>query len=125
MAPVGIVIVDREGSIIYWNEQATSLFGYSAYEAVGQTLDLIVPEAYRARHWEGFHAAIATNTWRIDRAAQNMPVLCADGAVRTFPARFIFLQDAHGSSIGAMALYSQRTGSEAPWTPVSPGGSQS
>lgn len=118
---IAMIMADCEGRIRYWNDDATVLFGYPAFQAMGQTLDLIVPEAFRERHWSGFHAAMTTHQCHIDRAAQNLPVLCADGQVRTFPARFVFLQDAYGLSAGALVLYSSPTGEEQPFTPVARG----
>jgi PAS domain-containing protein len=49
-----IVLSDREGLIQHWNEGAEQLFGYPAAEALGKSLDLIVPPEYRQRHWDGF-----------------------------------------------------------------------
>jgi PAS domain S-box-containing protein len=114
----GLVIADTAGLIQHWSEGAERLFGYSAAEAEGQSLDLIVPEAYRERHWNGFREAMRTGTCKMDRAATNLPVRCRDGEVRAFPARFVFLQDARNRVVGAMGIYSARAGSEQPFGPV-------
>ena len=55
-----VVATDREGIIRVWNPGAERIFGYHAGEALGQSLDLIIPERLRARHWEGFRQVIAT-----------------------------------------------------------------
>jgi PAS domain-containing protein len=55
-----IVVADANGVIMLWSGHADELIGYSAREMVDQTLDAIVPPAYRDRHWRGFHAAMAT-----------------------------------------------------------------
>jgi len=47
-----ILVADRQGQVRYWNTGAEQMFGYSAVEAVGQSLDLIIPENLRFRHWE-------------------------------------------------------------------------
>lgn len=52
-----IVISDREVRIHVWSPGAEKLFGYRASEALGQSLDLIVPPKFRERHWAAFHAA--------------------------------------------------------------------
>jgi PAS domain S-box-containing protein len=57
--PDAIVYADREGKIRFWNASATRIFGFAQDEALGQTLDLIVPEAQRARHWEGYNRVMA------------------------------------------------------------------
>ena len=50
-----VIVADGSGTITYWNGTASELFGYSAEEAVGATLDLVVPPEHRERHWSGFH----------------------------------------------------------------------
>ena len=55
-----VVISDADGAIVFWNAAATALFGWDAGEAVGQSLDLIVPEKHRARHWAGYRQVMAT-----------------------------------------------------------------
>jgi PAS domain S-box-containing protein len=61
-APEAILSADREGIIRLWNSGAESMFGYSADEAQGQSLDLIIPERQRARHWQGYHQVMAGGT---------------------------------------------------------------
>ncbi|HMA18656.1 MAG TPA: PAS domain-containing protein, partial [Thermoanaerobaculia bacterium] len=53
-SPVAILFADRDGKIRLWNAGAEIMFGYPPEEAIGQSLDLIVPERQRARHWEGW-----------------------------------------------------------------------
>jgi len=55
-----VIFADREGVILFWNAGAEAMFGYKAQEALGKTLDLIVPDRLRARHWEGYHRVMAT-----------------------------------------------------------------
>lgn len=59
-----VVACDRAGIITLWNAGAARIFGYGADEAVGQSLDLIIPERLRARHWSGFHAMMASGESR-------------------------------------------------------------
>ena len=89
-----------------------------ADEVVGQPVDVIVPDAYRDRHWDGFHRAMATGECRLDRAATNLPTLHRDGTERVLPARFVFLVDARGTPVGAMAIYAEPVGGEQAWGPV-------
>lgn len=53
-----LIYADREGIIRAWNAQAEAVFGFSAEDALGQSLDLIIPERYRAAHWRGFDLAM-------------------------------------------------------------------
>src|SRR5256885_17246595 len=70
-APDAIIFADSAGVIRLWNHAAEALFGYSAAEAVGQTLDLIVPESLRAAHWAGFRRAVQQGRFTNDTAVQT------------------------------------------------------
>ena len=114
-----VVFADPSGKIRLFSPGAERLFGHSAASTLGQSLDLIVPPDFRARHWEKFHQAMKTAECRLDRAAANLPVLCRDGQVRLFPGRFTFVTDAHGKPAGALAVYGEPTGREkGPFSPV-------
>jgi PAS domain S-box-containing protein len=60
-----VICADRSGTIIRWNQAAAALFGYSAEEALGQSLELIIPEHLRAAHWSGFDAAMTKGTMKL------------------------------------------------------------
>ncbi|HWL81977.1 MAG TPA: PAS domain-containing protein [Roseomonas sp.] len=59
-----IIHADREGIIRFWNPGAERIFGFTAAEALGQSLDIIIPEAQRARHWSGFRQVMETGESR-------------------------------------------------------------
>lgn len=59
-SPDAIVICNSIGLVRFWNHGAERVFGFSAVEAVGRSLDLIIPERFRARHWAGWKTAIRT-----------------------------------------------------------------
>jgi PAS domain S-box-containing protein len=101
-----IVIADATGTIHVWSPGAERLFGWSAAEAVGQSLDLIVPEPQRARHWERFHEAMRTGESRVSGSATELPAKLQSGNVVTLPARFLFLKDGRDRPVGAMAIFS-------------------
>jgi PAS domain S-box-containing protein len=65
------IYTDRSGNIARWNSAATALFGFSLDEALGQNLDLIIPEHLRAAHWRGFDAAMTSGTMKL----QGRPTL--------------------------------------------------
>jgi PAS domain S-box-containing protein len=75
-----IIFADREGIIRLWNTGAETLFGYPAAEALGHSLDLIIPERLRARHWEGYRRVIATGVTHDDRRLLAVPALRKDGS---------------------------------------------
>lgn len=74
-----VVVADPEGAITFWNDAATRLFGWSAEEAIGQTLDLIIPERLRQRHWTGYHQTMATGHTRYGDRLLEVPALHRDG----------------------------------------------
>jgi PAS domain S-box-containing protein len=63
-SPDAILYADAAGVIRYWNAGAERLFGYAAAEALGRSMDLVIPERLRARHWEGWHKTMATGATR-------------------------------------------------------------
>jgi PAS domain S-box-containing protein len=63
-APDAIVYADAGGAIRFWNRGAERIFGFGQAEAVGQKLDIIIPEALRARHWAGYAATMQSGTTR-------------------------------------------------------------
>jgi len=112
-----VILADAAGIIRIWSAGAERLFGYDAAAAIGRTLDLIVPPAYRERHWAGFRAAVANGRTQYPDAAANIPVLCRDGTVTRLPGRLIFLRDARERSIGAMAIFVANGGASGPPLP--------
>ena len=58
--PDAVIYADRNGAIRFWNAAATRIFGFTAEEALGQSLDIIIPERLRKRHWDGYHQTMAT-----------------------------------------------------------------
>jgi PAS domain S-box-containing protein len=74
-----VVICDRDGVIRVWNAAAERLFGFAPTEALGSSLDLIVPERLRARHWAGFDKALATGQTRYEHDVLHVPATHKDG----------------------------------------------
>jgi PAS domain S-box-containing protein len=75
-----IIAADRDGVVRFWNPGAERVFGYSAGEAVGHSLDLIIPERLRGRHREGFQRVMATGESRYGEAdLLSVPALRKDG----------------------------------------------
>jgi PAS domain S-box-containing protein len=68
------IFADATGTIRRWNHAAAALFGYSAAAALGQKLDLIIPEHLRAAHWRGFEAAMTNGVMKLQGG--RVPVAC-------------------------------------------------
>lgn len=78
--PDAIIYADREGKIRFWNAAATRIFGYTETEALDQTLDLIVPEGLRTRHWEGYERVMAGGASRYGEGdLLSVPAVRKDG----------------------------------------------
>jgi PAS domain S-box-containing protein len=74
-----VVVADAEGVIRYWNPAAEAMFGHPAGTAVGASLDLIIPERLRARHWEGYRRVMATGETAYAGRMLAVPAVRADG----------------------------------------------
>lgn len=89
-----IVATDREGHITFWNPGAERIFGFAANEAVGKSLDLIIPENLRARHWEGFRHVVQTGISRYgDGDLLSVPGLTRDGRRISVEFTIVMLRD--------------------------------
>jgi len=74
-----IMFSDRQGVIRLWNSGAERMFGYRAEEALGQSLDLIIPENLRVRHWDGYFRVMESGSSRYSTEMLSAPALCKDG----------------------------------------------
>lgn len=99
-----MVLAGRDGTIQLWNEMATTLLGFTAGEALGASLDLIVPKPFRDRHWAGFERAWTQGIADAQRIAL-MPVLCADGEVRHFAGHLLPIKGPHGELAAIAGVY--------------------
>jgi PAS domain S-box-containing protein len=75
----GIVVVDAKGRIVFWNRAAERIFGHGEAAVLGASLDLIIPERYRERHWRGFETVMRTGVTRYGTELLRVPALHKDG----------------------------------------------
>lgn len=92
-----VIIADAEGTITFWNDAATALFGWNADEAEGQTLDLIIPERLRARHWDGYHRVMATGVSDYGTRLLEVPALSKDERRLSIAFKVTLLHHGDGS----------------------------
>jgi PAS domain S-box-containing protein len=76
-----VIAADRDGVVRFWNPGAERIFGYSRQEALGQSLDIIIPERLRKRHWDGYAQVVATGKSRYGAGdVLAVPAVTKDGA---------------------------------------------
>jgi len=71
----GVIVCDAKGDITFWNAAATRIFGFTESEAIGQSLDLIIPQRQRQRHWDGYHKTMATGETRYGADVLRVPAV--------------------------------------------------
>ena len=98
----GVVISDAKGDIVFWNTSAERIFGYSAAEALGKSLDIITPERFRLRHWDGYKKSMETGTTRYGSTLLTVPALHKEGKALSIAFTVAMLTDADGN-VGAIA----------------------
>lgn len=103
-SPIAILFADREGMIRFWNHGAEAMFGYGAEEALGQSLDLIVPEKQRPRHWEGWTRVMASGVTKYGSDPLAVPALKKDGSRISIEFNIILLRAPTGELQGAAAM---------------------
>ena len=100
-----IIAADIEGIIRFWNPGAERVFGHSANDPVGRSLDLIIPERLRQRHWDGYRHTVKTSESRYGEGdVLAVPALHKNGM--TISIEFIIMQakDESGHAIGIGAI---------------------
>ncbi|HYT79333.1 MAG TPA: PAS domain S-box protein [Actinomycetota bacterium] len=103
-APDAIILADRDGIIRLWNGGAEAVFGYTAEDALGQSLDLIVPERFRERHWAGFRRAMETGVSRYGRELLAVPAIRKDATRISIEFSVAVLRDPGGQVLGVAAI---------------------
>lgn len=103
-SPDGIIFADQDGIIRLWNAGAERIFGYTAGEAVGQMLDIIVPEKIRERHWEGYFRVMKTGETRYGTALLSVPGIRKDGSRVSLEFSVALIRDEDGALLGVSAV---------------------
>jgi len=102
-APDAVIFAGTDGVIRLWNHAATALFGHTREEAVGQGLDIIIPERFRESHWRGFERALADGETKYRGRALPTRSERKDGTTIYVELTFSIVKDASGAVIGALA----------------------
>jgi PAS domain S-box-containing protein len=99
-----MLFADRGGVVRFWNQSAQDVFGYAASEAVGQTLDILIPAPWRERHWEGYRQAMVAGTTRYARNVLAVPALRKDGTRVSIEFTIVLVRGADETVLGAAAV---------------------
>ena len=99
-----VIVADPTGTIRYWNARAEEMFGHPRERAVGTSLDLIIPERLRERHWEGFHRTLAAGETKYAGRTLAVPALRADGTRISIEFTVALLRDEAGGLVGVGAI---------------------
>ena len=104
-----VIVVDAHEKIVLWNPAATRIFGYSEEEALGNTLDLIVPERQRQRHNEGCRKSMETGTTRYGTSLLKVPAKHQDGRTLSIAFTVGMLFDEKHQANGVVAVIRDET----------------
>jgi PAS domain S-box-containing protein len=99
-----VLFADLGGRIRYWNAGAAAMFGWSAAEALGQSMDLIIPERQRGRHWHGWEQVMKSGHTRYGKDILAVPASRKDGAPLSIEFTIQLLRDDAGAVAGASAI---------------------
>lgn len=99
-----ILIADREGIIRFWNSGAERIFGYSPSEALGQSLDIIIPEKLRGRHWEGYSRVMETGETKYKTGLLSSPGMGKDGKQVSLEFSMALLKNGNGIMQGCGSI---------------------
>jgi len=100
-----IIATDRNGNVTFWNPGAERIFGFSCIEATGQSLDFIIPENLRARHWDGYRHTMTTGESRYGAGdLLSVPALTKNGTRISVEFTIVMLRDERGQPDGTIAV---------------------
>jgi PAS domain S-box-containing protein len=104
-----IIAADTDGKILLWNPAAERIFGFTAKDALGHSLDLIIPERLRHRHWEGYQRVMRTGQSRYGTEVLRVPALHKDGRALSIAFTVALLQAGDGGIQAIAAIVRDET----------------
>ena len=99
-----VISTDRSGAIIRWNHASAALFGYSAGEVLGQSVELIIPEHLRTAHWKGFDDAMEKGATKLQGRPTLTRALHKSGRRLYVEMTFAIVKDDTDEVLGAVAM---------------------
>jgi len=103
-SPDAIVYADAQGIVGFWNKAAERIFGFPASEAIGQSLDIIIPDGLRKRHWSGYSETVRSGTSRYGAGdVLAVPALRKEGTRISIEFTILPFRDKAGRTLGMAA----------------------
>ncbi|MGO9532596.1 MAG: PAS domain-containing protein [Syntrophobacteraceae bacterium] len=99
-----IIFADREGIVRLWNSGAEAIFGYSEIEAIGQDIEIIIPEKLIDRHRQGYRKVMETGDSKYGRELLSVPAIRKDGARISIEFSIVILKSNEGRVVGSAAV---------------------
>lgn len=99
-----VIVSDAKGAITLWNAAAERMFGFTQAEALGRSLDLIIPERQRQRHWDGYEKTMHTGQTRYGHDVLRVPALHKDGHALSIAFTVALLRGADGGVDAIVAV---------------------
>jgi PAS domain S-box-containing protein len=99
-----IMACDAAGLITLWNPACTRMFGFKESEALGRSLDIIIPERQQARHWEGYHVTMASGQTKYGSSVLRVPAVHQDGHTLSIAFTVSLMHDAGGKVSAIVAI---------------------
>jgi PAS domain S-box-containing protein len=99
-----VMVCDAQGAIVLWNPACERLFGHSEAEVLGKTMDMIIPERLRGRHWEGYHKTMATGITKYGTDVLRVPAVDKQGRTMSiaFTVAMLYAPDGKVSAIASI-----------------------
>jgi PAS domain S-box-containing protein len=91
-----VIVSDPGGTIVLWNPAATRMFGFTEADALGKSLDTIVPQRQQQRHWDGYNKTMATGQTRYGNDVLRVPAVHKDGRTLSIAFTVALLHSADG-----------------------------
>ncbi|MGC9199052.1 MAG: PAS domain-containing protein [Acidobacteriaceae bacterium] len=99
-----VIVADVKGAITLWNPAAERMFGFTRNEAMGQSLDLIIPQRLQQRHWDGYQKTMETGKTRYGHDLLRVPAVHKDGRALSiaFTVALLFSEQHEVTGIAAV-----------------------
>jgi PAS domain S-box-containing protein len=99
-----VIFADRGGVIRYWGRGAEIVFGHPAADALGESLDLIIPERFRSAHWQAYDRAVESGLTKYEGRTLTTRSVRKDGSKLFVDLSFDLVKDARDAVVGALAI---------------------